>query len=80
MFFLSSPLLVGSYVNMMLYTMECVCLWRYYSHSRHKTDGFLLKTMVYFVFTVDTLGTLAACSAVYLVCNSLYCNPPNFTK
>jgi len=61
-------LLVGTYGNSILYTLELVGVTRYYllaASKRHK-DTLPLQAMVYFIFLMDTVSTLATYASVYL--------------
>jgi len=64
-----SGLLVGTYGNSILYTLELVAVIQYYSVSKRSQDSLLFHAMVYFTFAVDTVSTISACACVYLVCN-----------
>ena len=64
-----SGLLVGTYGNSILYTLELVAVIQYYSVSKRSQDSLLFQAMVYFTFVVDTVSTIAACTYFYLVCN-----------
>jgi hypothetical protein len=64
-----SPLLVGTYVNSILYAVELLAVIQYHSTSKAKHDSFLLRSMVYTMFILDTASTFATCSVVYLVCD-----------
>jgi len=56
-------LLVGSYANSILYTLELVAVIQYYKRNQ---DSRLFHAMVYSTFVVDTVSTMAACACVYL--------------
>jgi hypothetical protein len=60
---------VGTYANLILYTLELVAVIQYYSVSKRSQDSLLFRAMVYFTFVVDTVSTIAACAGLYLVCN-----------
>jgi hypothetical protein len=64
-----SALLVGTYANSILYTLELLAVIRYYSVSKSKRDPLLLQAIVYFTFVVDTVSTIFTYICVYLVCN-----------
>jgi hypothetical protein len=57
---------VGSYANLILYTLEAVAVIKYYSATKNNKDSPLVRTMVYSTFIVDTVSTIATCIAVYL--------------
>ena len=65
----ASPLLVGTYANSILYTLELVAVIQYYTASKHNKDSLPLQGMVYFTFVVDAASTTSAYACVYLVCN-----------
>lgn len=64
-----SGLLVGTYGNSILYTLELVAIVRYYTASKRHQDSLPLQAVVYFTFIVDTISTIATYASVYLVCN-----------
>ncbi|KAF8155783.1 hypothetical protein B0H34DRAFT_509531 [Crassisporium funariophilum] len=57
-----SFLLVGSYVNLVLYTVELVAAYVYFSSERSKRDRRLLKGTLAFDVLLDALGTFSACA------------------
>jgi len=57
--------LVGSYANSILYTLELVAVIQYYKRN-YWQDSRLFHAMVYSTFVVDTVSTMAACACVYL--------------
>ncbi|KAK4705322.1 hypothetical protein P7C70_g887, partial [Phenoliferia sp. Uapishka_3] len=59
-------LLIGSWVNTILYTMEAVQVYKYFSD--YANDTFILKGAVGLAFSVDTFATFAYCAGVYLNC------------
>ena len=61
-----SGLLVGTYGNLIMYTLELVAVIQYYKRNQ---DSRLFHAMVYFTFAVDTVSTMAVCACIYLVCN-----------
>jgi hypothetical protein len=67
---LLGPLLVGSYANSVLYTLEIVAVIQYYSaskaHGRPGRDSVLLQAMIYLAFISDAVSTLAAYALFYL--------------
>jgi hypothetical protein len=65
-----SALLVGTYVNSILYTLEILAVVRYYSTSKHNHDSGLFQAMIYFTFLLDTVCTISTYACVYLVCKS----------
>jgi hypothetical protein len=64
-----SPLLIGAYVNSIMYTLEGIAVIQYYLATKHNQDSLLFQVMVYFTFVVDTVSTCVTCVFVYLVCN-----------
>jgi len=64
-----SPLLVGAYVNSMMYTLEGIAVIQYYLTTKRNQDSLLFQVVVYFTFVVDTVSTCVTCAFVYLVCN-----------
>ncbi|KAJ7573608.1 hypothetical protein C8J56DRAFT_981682 [Mycena floridula] len=58
-------LLIGSWVNVMLYLLEILAVVTYFSRYP-RTDPPLVFVAVITVFLLDTAGTLAACLDVYL--------------
>jgi hypothetical protein len=67
---LVSALLVGTYGNSILYTLEVLAVIRYYSTSKHNHDSGLFQAMIYFTFLLDTVCTISTYACVYLVCKS----------
>jgi len=63
---LISGILVGSYANLILYTLELVAVIRYYKRNQ---DSRLFHAMIFFTFVVDTASTISTCTCVYSVCN-----------
>jgi hypothetical protein len=67
-----STILVGTYGNSILYTLELLAVVQYYSTSKHNNqDSRLLQAMVYFTFVVDTVSTLVNYACVYFVCDQI---------
>ena len=67
-----STILVGTYGNSILYTLELLAVIQYYSTSKHNNqDPRLLQAMVYFTFVVDTVSTLVNYACVYFVCDQI---------
>ena len=64
-----SPLLIGTYVNSIMYALEGVAVIQYYSASKRTGDSLLFQVVVYFMFVVDTVYTCFTCATVYLVCH-----------
>lgn len=60
-------LLIGSYLNMMLYTLELVAVYLYFKSQRSKRDPPPIMFAVCFVLVVDTLATFAVCADVFSV-------------
>ncbi|KAF9460880.1 hypothetical protein BDZ94DRAFT_866584 [Collybia nuda] len=60
-------LLIGTYINLMLYTLELVQFYHYFRTSgRAKEDRVTIKFAVIFTMVLDTLSSLASCATVYL--------------
>jgi hypothetical protein len=55
-------ILVGSYANLILYTLELVAVIRYYKRNQ---DSRLFHAMIFFTFVVDTASTISTCTCVY---------------
>jgi hypothetical protein len=67
-----SPILVGTYGNSILYTLELLAVIQYYSTSKHNNqDSRLFQAMVYFTFVVDTVSTVVNYACVYFVCDQI---------
>lgn len=63
-------------MNLVLYTLEIVQAYRYY-HNKAQTqhDKFIFKLAIASNLFSDAVGTLAACSLIYLVCSKIF--PPS---
>ncbi|THV00032.1 hypothetical protein K435DRAFT_855137 [Dendrothele bispora CBS 962.96] len=57
-------LLIGTWLNAMLYMLEILQVYRYFDN--YTTDRLIFKIAVIAVFLLDTLCTIAACASVYL--------------
>lgn len=63
----NGALLIGSFVNIMLYTLELVQAYRYYTNkSRTRDDHLIIKVIVALCLVVDTLGTAGGCAFIFL--------------
>ncbi|KAF7292204.1 hypothetical protein MIND_01247700 [Mycena indigotica] len=65
-----APALCGTWVNFMLYMLELVLAWQYYTGRRLCAPGAttpLVRWLVGLQVTVDTLGTVFAAATVYLL-------------
>jgi len=60
---------VGTYANSILYTLELLAVIQFYSASKRNDDSPRFQAVVYFMFVVDTVCTVANYANVYLVCN-----------
>ena len=60
-------LLIGSYLNLMLYTLELVAVYLYFSNERSKRDHPLIMFAVCFTLLTDTLASFAVCADVFAV-------------
>lgn len=60
-------LLVGSYLNVMLYTLELVAAYLYFTSQRKRRDPPLIIFAVCFTLSVDTLASFAVCADVFSV-------------
>ena len=67
-----SGLLVGTYANSILYTLELVAVIQYYQASERNQDSPLFQAMVYFTFVVDTVSTISSYTSVYLACKQAF--------
>jgi len=66
-FFLSVPM-IGSYINLMLYTLELVEAYIYYFDSpRSSRDPIFLKCCVAASLVSDTVGTIGICALSFVV-------------
>jgi hypothetical protein len=67
-----STILVGTYGNSILYTLELLAIVQYYSTSKHNNqDSRLFQALVYFTFVVDTVSTVVNYACVYFVCDQI---------
>ncbi|KAJ3514040.1 hypothetical protein NLJ89_g2605 [Agrocybe chaxingu] len=57
--------LIGSYVNLVLYTLELRAFYTYLRCERSRRDRKPLKATVFSCVFIDTVGTFAACAAVF---------------
>jgi hypothetical protein len=62
-----SAILVGSYANSILYTLEVLAVIQYHLARKHNRDSLPFQAMVYFTLFVDTASTFSTCALVYLV-------------
>jgi len=60
-------LLIGSYLNLMLYTLELVAVYLYFANERSKRDHSLITFAVCFTLFTDTLASFAVCADVFSV-------------
>ncbi|KAF8232588.1 hypothetical protein L208DRAFT_1360921 [Tricholoma matsutake] len=59
--------LIGTYINLILYTLESVQVYHYFRNSRRsKTDSKILKGAVILNLIMDSLATIAICALVYM--------------
>lgn len=65
--FIVGVLLIGSYVNLIFYTLELFLCHRYlWKSERAKKDATFLKLSVVFIACVDGVATFGACALVYM--------------
>lgn len=65
-------MLVGSYLNTMLYTLELVAVYLYFTSHRGKRDHRMIIFAVYFVLVADTVASFAVCANVFALCVLLW--------
>ena len=60
--------MIGSYINVMLYTLELVGAYIYYFASpRSSKDPILIKVFVATSIVSDTIGTIGVCAQPFIV-------------
>ncbi|KAF8959769.1 hypothetical protein BDZ97DRAFT_1836886 [Flammula alnicola] len=57
--------LIGAFINLMLYTLELVAAYVYFSSPRSKRDRKIVVYAVIFCLLVDTVGTFATCAVIF---------------
>ncbi|CAA7260926.1 unnamed protein product [Cyclocybe aegerita] len=63
--FNTGAILIGSYVNLVLYTLELFAFRTYLRCERSCSDRKSLKVIVFSCVFIDTIGTFAACAVVF---------------
>ena len=60
-------MLVGSYINAMLYGVAMLCVYLYKRSERSRRDSLFVKLAVAACAVLDTVGTFGFCGNVFYV-------------